>query len=637
MLHLRRPSPLTFRSTISYNKINKTNAPINNERIWRGSYPERRVCRLPAIAILATLASIFATDTSWANDGEPTPSSQLRFPTLNVATVNAISPTPDAIITGTLHISGSSNAGSDGRTGLNINRYLGAERFYNAGYTGSRSIVANIEAGHASNSHIITTHQTQRITGTNALNVNDSHATSATHAMSGRLAGSTYPSNYYGFGIAHGAETWSGAIATGFTGGGGFTITDSSTASVYSTALLTGINGRTADVFNSSWGFTGPDGNNTVTVGVDGMLYQSGAIGVVSAGNTLNGLPPQPVGGIAAGYNAISVGALRSDADTIPYNRIATFSNRGPNDFFNAQTGQTVPNARAAVDIVAPGQNLTLAIGDTNATGSNQAGTSFSAPMVAGGAGLLVDAGRDLYAGNHRAIDGRVVKAVLLNSADKLPNWSNGQTLQSGVIRTTQSLDYTFGAGRMNLDQAFDQYVLTAAGGAAGTTDVAGLLGDQVANVGWDFGQVAINGSNRYFMEQRVDADTQLNVTLSWYIDNNPGNLNNFNGTTYNRFANLNLRVFQFDNLVDRNIIGTIAESISLYNAIEHLSFTVSETAFLGFEVLHAGNHWNFGNNTSGEFYGLAWSSTAVPEPSAAVLLVVACAIAGLRRRQRSR
>lgn len=537
---------------------------------------------------------------------------------------------PAEITTGTLHISGSN--GSTSRTGLNINRYLGAERFYDAGYTGSRAIVANIEAGHASNTHNITAHQTQRITGTGALGSNDSHATSATHAMSGRLAGSNYPTNYYGFGIGFGAETWSGAIATSFGSNGSFSITNGSTASVYSRALLTGIDGRTAQVFNSSWGFTDPTGDNSVTVSVDGMLYQSGALGVVSTGNS--GPGANTVGGIAAGYNAISVGALQADNDAIPYNRISSFSSRSPNSFYNAQTSQTIDNARAAVDIVAPGQNLTLATGNSTTTSANQAGTSFSAPMVAGGAALIVDAGRDLYAGNNRAIDGRVVKAVLLNSADKLPNWSNGQTLQSGVIRTTQSLDYTFGAGRMNLDQAFDQYVLTAAGGAAGTTDVAGLLGDQVSNVGWDFGQVEINDSNVYFMDQMVEADTQLNVTLSWYIDNDPGELNNFNGTSYNRFANLNLRVFQFDNLVDRNIIGTIAESVSLYNAVEHLSFSVSETAFLGFEVLHAGNHWNFDNNTSGEFFGLAWSSTAVPEPSAAVLLLVTCSFSSLRRRR---
>ncbi len=542
----------------------------------------------------------------------------------------------DTPLTAELHLSGSNSGGGGlGRQGLNINQYLGAERFYNAGYTGTRAIAANIEAGHASNTHNITSHQTQRITGTGALGSNDNHATAATHSMSGRLAGSTYPNNYYGFGIGFGAQTWSGAIATSFGAGTSFSLTTASTASVYSTALITGINGNRAHVFNSSWGFTDPTGNNVITVGVDGMLHQSGAVGVASAGNSGSGT--NSVGGIAAGFNSISVGALRQDIDAIPYNRISTFSSRSPNDFFNAATNQTIAAARARIDIVAPGENLTLATGSTSSTATNQAGTSFSAPMVAGGAALIVDAGRDLYAANNRAIDGRVVKSVLLNSADKIPNWNNGQSLQAGVIRTTQSLDHTLGAGRMNLDQAFDQYVTTAAGGAAGTTDVAGVangdLGD-VESVGWDFGGVAINGSNFYFLDQKIEANTTVDVTLSWFIENNPGNLGNFNGAGYIRYADLNLRVVEFDNLTNRNIIGTVAESVSLFNSVEHLSFTNTATRFLGIQVVHNGNHWNFNNSTGNEFYGIAWNAVAVPEPGTAFVLVVATGCLLVRRRR---
>lgn len=535
-----------------------------------------------------------------------------------------------------LLLSGSNSGGTGGRNGLNINQYLGAHRFYNAGYTGTRAIVANIEAGHASNTHNLTSHHTQRITGTGASGVNDGHATAVTHAMSGRLTGIAYPTNYYGFGISYGAETWSGAIATGFGSGGSFSTTNSSTASVYSTALINGVGGQRAHVFNSSWGFDEPTGNNTSAIGVDGMIHQSGAVGVVAAGNEGSGT--NTVGGIAAGYNSISVGALRQDIDTIPYNRISTFSSRSPNSFFNALTNQTIANARARIDIVAPGQNLTLATGNSTSTSTNNSGTSFAAPIIAGGAALIVDAGRDLYSGNNRAIDGRVVKAVLMNSADKLPNWNNGQSLQSGVIRTTQSLDYTLGAGRMNLDQAFEQYVAEAAGGSAGTTDVAGVAnGDlgNVKNVGWDFGGVAINGSNFYFLDKMVEANSKVDVTLSWFIDNNPGNLANFSGRGYRRYADLNLRVVEFDNLIDRNILGTIAESVSLYNSSEHLSFTNSTNRFLGIQVLHNGNHWNFNNNTSDEFYGLAWHSfVAIPEPGGALILAVASGFLFVRRRR---
>ena len=47
----------------------------------------------------------------------------------------------------------SSNRGPTPLTGLNINQYLGADRFYQAGYTGRSAVVANIEAGHAWSSH----------------------------------------------------------------------------------------------------------------------------------------------------------------------------------------------------------------------------------------------------------------------------------------------------------------------------------------------------------------------------------------------------------------------------------------------------------------------------------------------------
>jgi hypothetical protein len=256
---------------------------------------------------------------------------------------------------------------------------------------------------------------------------------------------------------------------------------------------------------------------------------------------------------------------------------------------------------------------------------------------VAGGAGLVVDAGRTLYAGNVNAIDGRVVKSVLLNSADKITGWSNGQSLVAGVITTTQSLDYTSGAGRMNLDTAYEQYVRRSSGGLAGTTDVAGTAGGDlgnVATVGWDFGQVALNATNRYFIDTQVQTGTDMAVTLSWFADNNPGSLADFSGNAYQRYSDLNVRVFQFDNLTNRNIIGTIAESRSLYNPVEHLFFNVASGGFFGVEVRHNGYHWNFPGGTPGEQYGLAWSS--IPEPAMTVLLGFSCVVGLVSFRRRA-
>lgn len=189
----------------------------------------------------------------------------------------------------------------------------------------------------------------------------------------------------------------------------------------------------------------------------------------------------------------------------------------------------------------------------------------------------------------------------------------------------------------MNLDQAFDQYVSTTAGGAAGTTDLTGVANGDLGNVtrvGWDFGGVAIGGANSYFLEQMVEANTTFNVTLSWYIDNDPGSLADFSGTDYSRYADLNLRVVEFDNLTSRNIIATVAESVSLYNSVEHLSFANLSARFLAIQVVHNGNHWNFDGKVNDEFYGVAWHVSAVPEPSSMTLVVVTVGCFLIRRRR---
>src|SRR5262249_18053745 len=153
-----------------------------------------------------------------------------------------------------------------------------------------------------------------------------------------------------------------------------------------------------------------------------------------------------------------------------PYNKPASFSSGGPNDYVDPSNG-TINDARQVVDIAAPGENLAAAYygGETggNGTTDNPAvfgpgptglpngplggpdyysrgglgGTSFAAPTVAGGAALLYDAAYDVFAGNPDARDARVMKAVLMNSADKTVGWNNGQVAHpngNGGVLTTQ-------------------------------------------------------------------------------------------------------------------------------------------------------------------------------------------------------
>ncbi|MEI7867751.1 MAG: S8 family serine peptidase [Candidatus Methylumidiphilus sp.] len=511
--------------------------------------------------------------------------------------------------------------------GIYVNSLLGGTRFYAQGYTGARAIQANIEGQHIWNGHETLTQVQTLVTGTGAAGSIGSHPTEVGQAMGGRVLGNNVQS-----GIAPNATLWSGAIATSVSGNS-FNITDASMASVYSTILKTGINGKTADVFNSSWGYTAPTGYNLEAAGVDGLLYQTGKIGVAAAGN--EGPGSNSVGGIAAGYNVISVAALGSDTAPVPFNQVSNFSSRGPNDYYNPVNGQVVAGVRARVDIAAPGENLTLAsTASSSSYAGNQRGTSFAAPIVAGGAALVVDAGKDIYVGDAKAIDGRVVKAVLLNGADKTDGWNNGQQWVNGVVATTQSLDYASGAGRMNLNATYDQYADPAHGGKAGTADVLGKdcqavgacsLGN-VAAVGWDFGWSNQGGTNLYFIDRLFGVGSPFTATLDWYADINPGSNADFSGAAYNHLADLNLVIFEYDPLTHA-ILKTVAESTSRYNDVEHLSFLLPETGYFGIGVANFGDLFNF-TNATGEFYGLAWN--VVPEPS--TLFLMFGGLAGLYR-----
>ena len=259
----------------------------------------------------------------------------------------------------------------------------------------------------------------------------------------------------------------------------------------------------------------------------------------------------------------------------------------------------------------------------------------------------MVDVGKDLYAGNYaaganRAIDGRVVKAVLLNAADKTAGWDNGQSLFGSTVVTEQSLDYDVGAGRLNLAAAFDRYVDAAAGGLAGTTDVAGTLGGAVAAVGWDFGTVVqtaagVFSSNTYLITQQLLGGSTFNATLSWFVER-AGATDGFVGFGEDFFANLDLAVFAYDPLTGLGL-GDVAVSRSVANVVEHLSFLLPGDGYYGVRVDWTDENWDFGDDDTLVDYGLAWSGVAapaaVPEPGTAALVLLGLGAGTLVRRRR--
>ena len=109
----------------------------------------------------------------------------------------------------------SSNVGTNRPySGVDINHHVGADRFYPAGFNGSRAIVGTIEGGFAWSGHETLSRMTTLLHDPNspAPTIPDfvSHATAVSDMMGGRRGGASPGERQRG--IAYGATMWSGSI-----------------------------------------------------------------------------------------------------------------------------------------------------------------------------------------------------------------------------------------------------------------------------------------------------------------------------------------------------------------------------------------------------------------------------------------
>ena len=215
------------------------------------------------------------------------------------------------------------------------------------------------------------------------------------------------------------------------------------------------------------------------------------------------------------------------------YSQIAPYSSRGPTS-----------DGRSKPDIVAPGSLLELPTLNTWSVGS---GTSFATPLVAGGAALLINMGRD----RGMNTDALVIKSVLMNSADKLAGWSHS---------STAPLDRNFGAGQMNLQSAFYQY------------DAGEQGPGSVGVLGWDHGAILGTTDTVYDFDLSLPAGSEVTATLVW---NRPvtSSTSNIETTVYTAspLANLDLFLYGIGDLS-----SPVASSISAVDNVEHLFFPIS-------------------------------------------------------------
>jgi hypothetical protein len=537
-----------------------------------------------------------------------------------------------------------------------LNEVVGWDLFFNNRFRGGSTVIANVEAGQVWTGHEVfvrapgapTAFHTYTNPAAGSLNELDYHATTVGHVLVGsgyieQAGGGAY--TFAGLGMAPAAGLITAGVAVEFSASnpGSFSTTEASVVTAYKAMFQgtgLGVGVPRPDVINSSWGGSDPSATSGESLAIDGLARQNPTVAfVASAGN---GGSSTAVSSPAAGYNNIAVGSLGGSSFLTP----SGFSSGGKTDFYNPmdQGGTLYTGVRAAVDIAAPGERLLLAayLGDSGTIGASTAlagwvqtpsptdryftnmdGTSYSAPLVAGGIALLKDVAKtDPFLNLNAtpvAFDTRVIKSVLMAGADKTEGWNNGQ---NAFNVTTQALDLTTGAGAMNLSTAATVYLF-------GTRDLAESVGGAIDAVGWDSATIPLGSTLEYVFASPFTTEMTLNVALNWF------SVRDFTSTTDTgadlAFSDLNLQVWQLD---DQGQFATkIGESMSLYNNTEFLRFDAIDAGRYGLKVSFPSMIYDTTGSVSSEAFGLAWNAIAIPEPGVMALSWGALALCLRRRR----
>ena len=268
---------------------------------------------------------------------------------------------------------------------------------------------------------------------------------------------------------------------------------------------------------------------------------------------------------------------------------------------------------RRAISLLAPGGQISL----YNQKGKIEkvSGTSFAAPHITASVALLQEySDRQLNrSSSNWSLDARrheVMKAVLLNSADKIQdngdgsllgmertilNEKNDNWLESDAYHNPRTpLDIQMGTGHLNVFRAYQQFSAKQNPPHA-----------PVSQIGWDYRTVGANSYQDYYLEEPLVAGTHAAITLTWdrlvlLNDRNRNQQYDVGETFQDRGLN-NLDLYLLPVEEESNLRNTCS-SLSAEDSIEHIFCPIPANGRYKIRVYYRHQH-----NEAVQPYGLAW------------------------------
>jgi len=272
-------------------------------------------------------------------------------------------------------------------------------------------------------------------------------------------------------------------------------------------------------------------------------------------------------------------------------------------------------DGRRSMAILAPGNNLKLPTLQGKFKNAN--GSSFATPHVVGTIALLHEYANRQITSGYWSLDARrheLIKAVLINSADKLKDLGDGKIL--GMSKTildafgktwidTEAyssretpLSRSLGSGQLNANRALQQYQAGQQSPNNGSANISAT--------GWDTNIVEVDKYQEYVFSDSLVADSFISATLTWdrQVKLNDKNGNGLfdigEGFSNEGFNKVELYLMRSQ---DTDISQNIWSSVSQIDNLQHIFIKIPNTGKYKLRVVFKSPQANIVSQR----YGLAW------------------------------